>query len=208
MTVWDSNFILGWDKQAETGKSQTAIERDNLVLWVRTDNLIYISWANGTVCSTIWYRNQMRPIQKAIIVASGALLDFGAATVCSKLFLYSQVKMGNENLFKCSRSHDHVHINYGEKLQKYFSSEPRDRWLWTWYTASGTRVLTVLHMMTLGWPWLVLWQGQICFRILLPGWKFIQHRVLMYFQVCSNSIYPQHSGERYRTSGPLVYTCK
>ena len=26
----------------------------------------------------------------------------------------------------------------------------------------------------------------------------------MYFQVCSNSAYLQHSGERYRTSGPLV----
>ena len=26
----------------------------------------------------------------------------------------------------------------------------------------------------------------------------------MYFQVCSNSVYPQHSGERNRTNGPLV----
>ena len=37
--------------------------------------------------------------------------------------------VGNDNLFKCSRSHDHSHINYGEKLQKSFSSEPRGRWL-------------------------------------------------------------------------------
>ena len=29
--------------------------------------------------------------------------------------------------------------------------------------------------------------------------------MLMYFKVCSNSAYPQHSGERYRTSGPLVF---
>ena len=35
--------------------------------------------------------------------------------------------VGNENLFKCSRSHGHAHIKYGEKLQKYFSSEPRGR---------------------------------------------------------------------------------
>ena len=28
--------------------------------------------------------------------------------------------------------------------------------------------------------------------------------MLLYFQVCSNSAYPQHSGERYRTNGPLV----
>ena len=26
----------------------------------------------------------------------------------------------------------------------------------------------------------------------------------MYFQACSNSAYPVHSGERYRTSGPMV----
>ena len=26
----------------------------------------------------------------------------------------------------------------------------------------------------------------------------------MYFQVCSNSTYPQHSGEQYTTNGPLV----
>ena len=27
----------------------------------------------------------------------------------------------------------------------------------------------------------------------------------MDFQVCSNSAYPQHSGERYKTNGLLVY---
>ena len=32
----------------------------------------------------------------------------------------------------------------------------------------------------------------------------IEHLVLLYFQVYSNSACPQHSGERYRTSGPLV----
>ena len=26
----------------------------------------------------------------------------------------------------------------------------------------------------------------------------------MYFQACSNTEYPMHSGERYRTIGPLV----
>ena len=35
--------------------------------------------------------------------------------------------VGNENLFKCSRSQDHAHITYGEKLQKFFSSKPRGR---------------------------------------------------------------------------------
>ena len=60
------------------------------------------------------------------------------------------------------------------------------------------------HMVTLGWPWPFLWQGQICFWMLLHGWKLIQHWVLMYFQVCSNLAYPPHSVERYRTNSPLV----
>ena len=60
-----------------------------------------------------------------------------------------------------------------------------------------------VQMMTLSWPWPFLWHGQICFLMLLHGWKLIQH-IVMYFQACSNSAYPQHSGERYRTNGPLV----
>ena len=68
----------------------------------------------------------------------------------------------------------------------------------TWHTASGTRVLPIFHMMILGWPWLFLWQDQICFRMLLHVWKLTQHWVLMYFQVCSNSTYPQH---RWATQG-------
>ena len=51
--------------------------------------------------------------------------------------------------------------------------------------------------MTIFMTWLNL------FPNLLHGWKFIWH-IVMYFQVCSNSAYPMHSGERYRTSGPLV----
>ena len=29
--------------------------------------------------------------------------------------------------------------------------------------------------------------------------------MLLYFQVCSNSAHPQHSGELYRTNGPMVF---
>ena len=50
-----------------------------------------------------------------------------------------------------------------------------------------------------------LWKDQFRFLMLLHEWKLIQHSMLMYFQVCSNSAYPQHSGERYRTIGPLVF---
>ena len=68
------------------------------------------------------------------------------------------------------------------------------------------RALKYNHIcsMTLCWPWPFLWHGQICFLILLHGWKLIQH-IVMYFQACSNSAYPMHSCERYRTNGPLVW---
>ena len=46
--------------------------------------------------------------------------------------------------------------------------------------------------------------GSNLFLMLLYGWQLIKHWVLLDFQVCSNSAYPQHSGEQYRTNGPLV----
>ena len=69
------------------------------------------------------------------------------------------------------------------------------------------RVLKCYHISSTddtGWPWPFLWHSPICFLMLLHGWKLIQH-IVMYFQACSNSAYPMHSGERYRTIGPLVY---
>ena len=47
----------------------------------------------------------------------------------------------NENLFKCSRSHDHAHIwcIYGSKNLLLRNQEADD--LETWYTASGTQEL-------------------------------------------------------------------
>ena len=44
--------------------------------------------------------------------------------------------------------------------------------------------------------------GSNLFLMLLYGWQLIEHWVLLYFQVCSNSAYPQHSGEQYR---PMVF---
>ena len=53
-------------------------------------------------------------------------------------------------------------------------------------------------MMTWGWPSQCLWHGQ-SFLMLLHGWKLMQH-IVMYFQACSNSAYPMHSGERYKNT--------
>ena len=42
------------------------------------------------------------------------------------------------------------------------------------------------------------------FLMFLCRWQLTEHWVLLYFEVYSNSAYPQHSGERYRTIGPLI----
>ena len=110
----------------------------------------------------------------------------------------------NKKMFKCSRSHGHAHI-WWKTSQIFFFGTKR---LMTLKLSIQHRVLEYyqcFHMMAMGWPWPFLWQCQICFRMLLHGRKLIQHWVLLYFKVCSNSAYPQHSGERYRTSGPLVW---
>ena len=94
---------------------------------------------------------------------------------------------------------------YGKNLQKSHSSKPSRRWPWNLVYSNGYSSTTkFIQRMTLGWPWPVLWHGQICCLILLHGWKLIQH-IVMYFQAWSYSAYPMHSGERYRTSGPLVW---
>ena len=94
--------------------------------------------------------------------------------------------LGNENLFKCSRSDDHAHI-YNLVYNIGYSSTTNVFIWWLWVDLDQ-----------------FLWQGQICFQMLLREWKLIQHWVLMYSNFGSDSAYPQHSRERYRTNGPLV----
>ena len=75
----------------------------------------------------------------------------------------------------------------------------------TWYTASGTRVLPIFYMLTLGWSWLFFMTGSNLFQNASAWVKAYTALSALYFQVCSNSTYPQHSGEWYRTSGPMVW---
>ena len=73
----------------------------------------------------------------------------------------------------------------------------------TWYTASGT---LVLPMFSYDDPGLTLTIFMTCSNLFpnASAWMKAYKAMLLYFQVCSNSAYPQHSGERYRTSGHLV----
>ena len=74
------------------------------------------------------------------------------------------------------------------------------------YSSGYSSTTKFVQMMILGWLWPFLWHGQICFLMLLHGYKLIQ-LIVMYFQACSNSTYLMHSGDRYRTIGPLVLCC-
>ena len=55
----------------------------------------------------------------------------------------------DENLFKCFGSHDQngfqAHINYGKNLKKKLLWNQESDYLETWYTASGTQVLSNLY---------------------------------------------------------------
>ena len=87
-------------------------------------------------------------------------------------------------------------VIYGKNFQKSLSSEPRDWWPWNLvYSILYSGTTKFIQMMTQGWPWPFLWHGQICFLMLLHGWK------LVFPSLFSISL---HSGEQYRTNGPLV----
>ena len=82
---------------------------------------------------------------------------------------------GNENLYKWVGSHNqHGPMPiYGKNLKKSSSPEPLDGWPWNLVCsivyASTTKVVQI---MTLGWPWLILHQGQIWWHRLLNGKKW------------------------------------
>ena len=94
-----------------------------------------------------------------------------------------------------------------KKLNKSRSSEPKSRWPWNLvYSIGYSSTSKFVEQIILGWTWPFLWQStlcRLCFLMLPQGWKLIQY-IVMYLQAYSKSAYPQHSGERYKTIGPLV----
>ena len=64
---------------------------------------------------------------------------------------------------------------YGKNLKKSSSLEPKGRWPWNlvcsiWCSSTSNFV----QLMTLGWSWPILWQGQIWALMLLFGKKVKQ----------------------------------
>ena len=64
---------------------------------------------------------------------------------------------------------------YSKNLKKSSSPEPKGWWPWNLVCSIGYSSTTkFLQMMTLGWPWPILWQGQIWSLMLLYGKKVKQ----------------------------------
>ena len=124
--------------------------------------------------------------------------------------VWSQISYGtsmgcwDENLFKCSGSHDPTWLPSPYMVKTFKNVLLRNREaddIETWYKASSTQVLPNWFNW---WHWADLvhfYDGQICSLMLLQGSKLIQH-VVIYFQACS---YLMHSSEQYKTNGPLVF---
>ena len=61
---------------------------------------------------------------------------------------------------------------YGKNIKKSSSPEPKGRWPWTLACSFGSlSTIKFAQMMTLSWPWPILWQGQIWSLMLLHGKK-------------------------------------
>ena len=70
----------------------------------------------------------------------------------------------------------------------------------TWYKASGTRVLPIFLYEDFELNLTIFTKGSNLFPNVSAWVKaYITLSAIVFFQVCSNSGYPQHSGERRRT---------
>ena len=64
---------------------------------------------------------------------------------------------------------------YGKNLKKSFSPEPHGRWPGNLVCSIGCSSTTMfVQIITIGWPWHILWQGQIWSLMLLYGKKVKQ----------------------------------
>ena len=90
---------------------------------------------------------------------------------------------------------------YGNNFKTSPSSEQSGRWPWNLvYVIGYSSTTKFVQLMILDWPWPFLWHDQICFLMLLHGWKLIQH-IVMYFKL----ILIQHiPSTQVSDTGPLV----
>ena len=98
-------------------------------------------------------------------------------TALIEIYLYESWDGGTE---VCSNGHGHMTkmatmAIYGKNLKKSSSLEPKGQWPWILVCIIGCLSTTkVAQMMTLGWLWPILRQGQILSHMLLYG-KKVKH---------------------------------
>ena len=114
--------------------------------------------------------------------------DFSSETtgsIATKFHIQPPGPLGKKN---CSNGLGHMTNMaampiYGKNLKKSSSPEPVDRWPWNLVCSIMYGSTTkVVQLMTLGWPWPILRQGQIWSHRLLYGkkwklfifWKLLQ----------------------------------
>ena len=74
---------------------------------------------------------------------------------------------------------------YSKNLKKKSSLEPNGQWPWKLVCSIGYSSTTkFIQMMTLGWPWHILWQGQIWSLMLLYG-KKVKQCLFFFRNYCS-----------------------
>ena len=96
---------------------------------------------------------------------------------------------------------------YGEKLKKSSSSEPRGRWLWNLVYSIGYSSTT---NVSIWWPWVDLDnfydKGKFVSECFCMGESLYSIECLCISKFVLVQHSPQHSGEWYRTNGPLFFS--
>ena len=130
-------------------------------VWISKVKVIHWPWT----FSYFFYWETARPIEAKFDVAPP--LD-GGTKVCST---------GPGHLTKKASM-----PIYGKNMKNSSSLEPKGLWPWKFICGIGYLSATkFVQMMTLGWPWPILWQGQIVSLMLLYGKKvkqWIFHKLL------------------------------
>ena len=137
-----------------------------------------------------WAYRIGRPL--SCIVCPSAIHTFSTSSPQKKLgqpksnFIWSLSGMGERKFVQM------VHVIWPKwppcpykNLKKSSSLEPKGRWLWNLVCSIGCSSTTkFVQMMTLGWPWPILWQGQVWSLMLLYGKKVKQWIFRNYCHLC------------------------
>ena len=145
----------------------------------KSENYLFLAHLSRRLRGSLQYRQASSSVRRTSSVHNfKQLLLWNYLANCNQISYTAPRAFRNEKLYKWSGSHD----QHGENFKKSSSPEPIDRWSWNLICSivygSPTKVVQI---MTLGWPWSILREGQIWSHRLLYGknWKlFISWKLL------------------------------